>query len=102
MSKSKGSKNGIRKGRRNFNRAHFEAISSSHAHTVGEIINMLKGGLIGEGDYVFTMDGLKAIAHETYRGAWINCSHQANPTTDWSRQVGKADARSMIQEAFTS
>jgi hypothetical protein len=100
MSKSTGSKNGQRVGARRFDRADFEAVTSANSHTVSEVIEMLKKGLIREDDYVFTMDGVKAIAHDTYKGGWNNCREQENPKTDWSRQVRNTDARTMINEAF--
>lgn len=102
MSKSKGGKNGQRKGRRPFNRAYFEATAQANAHTVAEILEMLNKGELREDDYLFTLDGIKAIAHDTYIGAWVNCRAQKNPKTDWSRQVRNADARTMISESFTT
>lgn len=89
------------KRKKNYTRTTFETITQNNALTVRDVIAMHKRGVIGENDYLFTLEGLKKVAHRTYKGAWANCRLQVNPKSRHSQDVGTVNANEMINDAFT-
>lgn len=92
----------VAKSKKIFTRAKFELIANKKALTVKEIIEMLHKGQIREDDYIFTLQGIKDVAYEAFRGGWSNRSQLGPANTDWNnRRGGKTDADEFIAKAFT-
>ncbi len=87
---------------RKFTRAKFEQVAHKHAKTFAEIQEMYKKGLITDDDYLFTLDGVKETAFQSYKGGTDNAWHIEENTkwksyNDWATD----SAKRIIKKAFT-
>ena len=86
--------------RRVFERKHFESVVIKNKLTYSDIVEMHKKGLIGDNDYLFTLEGVINIAYVTAKGFHANCRQLNNHKTRWARDVAAEDARMFINDAF--
>lgn len=83
-----------------FKRAHFESVVIKNKLTYRDIIDLHKSGVIGDNDYLFTLEGVIDIAAVTAKGFHANCRQLDNTKTRWARDVAAEDARMFIKDAF--
>lgn len=79
----------------------FETQVEAHSHSVEDILDLQKKGLLKLNARIFLLEDIKEIAYNAFRAGWTMAQLQPNPKSHWSSDKGKAEADKIIANAFS-